>query len=70
MREGFGEAQPVRCGHGRLQLTPTTDRSSSEKHAKGLLALFLFSISFLIRNWPFLNKENCDLCFWIEFMYF
>ena len=73
MRGGFGEAQPVRCGHGRLQLTPTTDRSSSEKHAKGLLTLFLFSISFLIRNLPFLNKENCDLCFWIpvaDFMYF
>lgn len=43
MREGFGETQPVRCGHGRPQLTPTTEGLSSEKHAEGLLALSVFN---------------------------
>ena len=71
MREGSGETQPVRCGHGRLQLIPTTERSCSEMHTKGLLDLFCFQFPFLMRNLPFLDKENCDLCFWIpmaEFM--
>lgn len=72
MREGSGETQAVRCGRGGLQLIPTTEGSCSEMHAKGLLDLF-FQFPFLMRNLPFLDKEDCDLCFWIpvaEFMSF
>ena len=73
MGEGSGETQAVRRGHGRLQLIPTTEGSCSEMHAKGLLDLFRFQFPFLMRNLPFLDKENCGLCFLIpvaEFMSF